>query len=59
MRYVHTGKVCSGDYLNEDEPTDGYLMDQGFMIELIVYLWIMLMCLGCCIFCVSIFLATS
>ena len=26
IRYKKTGKVCAGDYLNEDEPTDGYLI---------------------------------
>ena len=27
IRYKNTGKVCAGDFLNEDEPTDGYLIE--------------------------------
>ena len=31
IRFQHSGKVCSGDYLEENESTEGYLIDQGFM----------------------------
>ena len=27
IRYSKTGKVCAGDYLNEDEPSKGYLIE--------------------------------
>ena len=27
VRYRHSGKVCSGDYLADDEASDGYLTD--------------------------------
>ena len=58
-RFSHTGKVCSGDYLGETESTEGYLMTQGKMLAVILYIWATLMGLGLCVGLVSFFLATS
>ena len=39
FRLIHTGKVCSGDYLNDTDSTKGYLITQGFLLMLIIYIW--------------------
>ena len=48
FRLIHTGKVCSGDYLNETDSTKGYLISQGWLLMLIIYIWmyIMMSCFG-------------
>ena len=58
-RFAHTGKVCSGDFLADAESTEGYLVTQGTMLSVILYIWGTLMGLGLCIGLVAFFLATS
>ena len=59
FRLLHTGRVCSGDYLEPNDSKTGYLMSQGFLLMMLVYIYAVLCGLGCCIGIVSIFLATS
>ena len=32
-RFSHAGRVCSGDYLGFNDPTTGYLVDQGSFLK--------------------------
>ena len=32
-RFVHTGRVCSGEYLHFNEADDGYLVEQGIALK--------------------------
>ena len=59
FRFFHSGKVCSGDYLAEDEPTEGYLTDSGTILLIIFWFWVSLMMLGCCLGICSIFFMMS
>ena len=40
MRYQHSGQVCSGDFLQENDSTDGYLIEQGNLISVIWYIFV-------------------
>ena len=51
MRFSHSGKICSGDFLKEDEPTDGYLIEQGMFIRGVFYFFIYAFVIGGCIAC--------
>jgi len=51
-RMIHTGEVCSGDFLSDKDPTKGYLITQGMLLLFILYLWMAMCALG--IFCVCI-----
>ena len=33
VRFVHSGRVCSGDYLDKTDSTTGYLISQGTFIK--------------------------
>ena len=57
--FTHGGKVCSGDYLEENESTDGYLISKGKMLSFLTFAWVVLMTLGVCIGLVAFFLHTS
>ena len=48
FRLLHTGQVCSGDFLEEDELKDssGYLTSQGWLLMLFVYIWIIMCACG-------------
>ena len=59
VRFSHSGKVCSGDYLGESESTEGYLVTQGSMLAGILYIWITVFALGIIAILVSVFLMTS
>lgn len=40
-RFQFTGKWCSGDFLPETKPTDGYLVQRGkYLIGLVIYIWV-------------------
>ena len=58
-RFVHSGRVCSGDYLDEQESTEGYMVTQGSMLAVILYSWATLMGFGLCAALVAFFIATS
>ena len=59
IRFSHSGRVCSGDFLGEAESTEGYMVTQGTMLAALLYLWITLFGLGVCAALVTIFLMTS
>ena len=59
MRFSHSGKVCSGDYLGETESTEGYLVTQGSMLAGILYIWLTIFSIGILAMLVSVFLMTS
>ena len=58
-RFMHTGRVCAGDFLGAEESTEGYLVTQGNMLAFIMYMWVTLFGLGLCVALISIFLMTS
>ena len=58
-RFMHTGKVCSGDYLADDMSTEGYMMTQGLMLSLVLYTWLTVLVMGVCAALIALFLATS
>ena len=58
-RFVHTGRVCSGDYLGEQESTEGYMVTQGNILAAILYTWGTIFGVGLCAALVAFFLATS
>ena len=37
IRFKETGKICSGDYLGDEESTEGYLNDKGQFLEWYLY----------------------
>eukprot|EP00347_Sterkiella_histriomuscorum_P000822 403374382 len=40
-RFQFTGKWCSGDFLQESKPTDGFLVRRGkYLIGLVIYTWV-------------------
>ena len=39
-RFRHSGKVCSGDFLGDNDSTDGYLIQQGLFIKVMFFLFI-------------------
>ena len=59
MRYMHSGKVCSGDFLEENSSTDGYLIEQGKMFKVLFYIFVVFMSVGCCLGIFSFFMMTS
>ena len=36
VRFQYSGQVCSGDYLKEKQSHDGYLIEMGFAIKLML-----------------------
>ena len=59
IRFSHSGKVCSGDYLGDNESTEGYLVTQGSMLAALLYVWITIFALGLLAALISVFLMTS
>ena len=39
-RFTHSGEVCSGDFLDDKESTDGYLLSQGMFIKWFGYFFL-------------------
>ena len=51
-RFVHSGRVCSGDYLDtKAESAKGYLLSQGSLIKTYALLLSLAMYLGWCCIC--------
>ena len=49
VRFNHAGKVCSGDYLSDNDSTDGYLIEQGRFVKVIFYFFLYSIAIfGCC-----------
>ena len=49
VRFSHPGKVCSGDYLLENESNDGYLVEQGRFVKIVFYFFLYSIAIfGCC-----------
>ena len=59
LRLIHSGKVCSGDFLDENADTTGYLTSQGLLLMILFYLWAAIFALSLCIALVCCFLSTS
>ena len=57
--FNHTGRVCSGDFLRADESTEGYLVTEGLIIEILAYAWAACFAIITCIALVKLFLKTS
>ena len=47
-RFRHTGRVCSGDYLKEHDPEEGYLIQQGLFIK-VVFIFFAVSLVVCCV----------
>ena len=58
-RFIHSGRVCSGDFLDENESTEGYLTTSGFMIACVTFLYIGIFGLAFCGIIVALFVGTS
>ena len=60
VRFSHSGKVCSGDYLAENDITEGYAIEQGRFIKIIFYIFLYMMAfVACCGCCALMFYATK
>ena len=47
-RFSHSGQVCSGDFLKENESSDGYLTSQGTFIKWFGYLFLAVLMITLC-----------
>ena len=47
MRVMHTSRVCSGDFLEDEDKTDGYVMYQGNIFGFVLMLLTAVMCMAC------------
>ena len=54
IRFSHSGKVCSGDYLSENDSTGGYLIQQGFFIKVVFYFFLYSIALFACCACIAV-----
>ena len=59
VRFSHTGRVCSGDFLNDNESTEGYTISQGLFYLVIAYIWAGCCGLSICSFIIALFMGTS
>lgn len=59
FRMIHSGKVCSGDFIADKDSKDGYLITQGFILMLVIYIYIASCCFFVLIGAVAFFLSTS
>ena len=59
LRFMHSGRVCSGDFLADEDSSEGYLVTQGFFLALVLYIWLTLCAAGCCFGLLGVFLSTS
>ena len=44
-RFTHDGEVCSGDYLGDNDSTEGYLMSQGWFMKWFGYFFLAVLAL--------------
>ena len=58
-RFIHSGRVCSGDFLDENESTEGYMTTTGFMIACVALLYIGIFSFAFCMIIVAVFVGTS
>ena len=60
IRFSHAGKVCSGDYLAENDLTEGYTTEQGRFVKIIFYFFLYTIAIfGCCACCAFMYSVTK
>ena len=59
FRWNHEGKVCSGAYLEEGAPTEGYLISSGNFINVWSIIQLSLIGCACCLGCLRVILAVA
>jgi len=59
FRYIHSGRVCSGDFLEDGDSQEGYLLWQGLLLSIILYTYVAFCSCGICLGLFGIFMSTS